>query len=444
MSIENNVGAMKEYLLHISTSVRYNTFKTGIWNLLASTPRLRSLLQSSFNAVKQGILRQSNLFESLNFRYFGPVDGHDVKTMMRILQNLRDIPGPKLLHVITVKGKGYRPAESDPPVWHAPGRFNPETGELLSASDFEGAPRYQDVFGETLLELARANERIVGITPAMPKGCSLHIMMREMPERCFDVGIAEGHAVTFSAGIAAQGMIPFCNIYSSFMQRACDNVIHDVALQNLPVVFCLDRAGLVGEDGPTHHGAFDLALFRPIPNLIVAAPMDEVELRNLMYTAQRGNSPFVIRYPRGRGVTTNWREPFRELPVGKGRLLREGTDVAVISVGTTEHATAEAIEKAASEGISAAHYDLRYVKPLDGEMLHEIGTRFGRVITVEDGVVHGGAGSSILEWFERNGFACRVEMLGIPDQFIPCGKPEELHHLCGFDAEGILRAILAH
>ncbi len=437
MSIDPNVGALKEYLLHISTSRHYNRFKTRIWDMLSGVPRLRRLLQKTGNALKQGVLQQSNLFESLNFRYFGPVDGHDVGMLVKVLRDLREIPGPKLLHVLTVKGKGYKPAEDNQPLWHAPGRFNPETGELLTPADLSAPPRFQDVFGETLLELARGNDRIVGITPAMPTGCSLSIMMERMPERCFDVGIAEGHAVTFSAGLAAQGMVPFCNIYSSFMQRAYDNVVHDVALQNLNVVFCLDRAGLVGEDGPTHHGAFDIAFFRPVPNLTIAAPMDEMELRCLMYTASLGRGPFVIRYPRGRGTNEDWRCPLEELPVGKGRLLREGRDVAVLTLGPVGRFAAEAIERAAAEGVSAAHFDLRYAKPLDEEMLHGVGRRFSRVITVEDGVVQGGVGSAVLEFMERNGYGCRVEMLGIPDEFIPHGTPAQLHRLCGFDVEGI-------
>lgn len=440
MAIDQATGALKNYLLKISTSVRYNRLKRRVWRAFSHMPPLLHLCQKTGNAVKQGLLKNSNLFESLNFRYFGPVDGHNLKELVRVLAALRDIEGPKLLHVMTVKGKGYLPAEHDKPAWHAPGKFNPQTGERLSSGS--GAARYQDVFGETLLELARQDGRVVGITPAMPSGCSMNILMREMPDRCFDVGIAEGHAVTFSAGLAAEGMRPFCNIYSTFMQRAYDNVIHDVALQRLPVVLCLDRGGLVGEDGATHHGAFDLAYFRPVPNLIVAAPMDEAELRNLMYTALLADCPFVIRYPRGRGVGAPWRGvPFERLPIGRGRCLHRGSDVAVLSIGTTGRFAAAAVERAAQEGLNAAHYDLRYAKPLDQELLHAVGRTFRRVVTVEDGALRGGVGEAVTAFFNEHGYPVRVRMLGIGDAFVEHGTPDELYALCGYDADGILDAL---
>lgn len=444
MSIDPNVGALKEYLLNITTSKRYNQAKHHTWTRLERFPKLRRTIQKMGNALKGGFLQQSNLFESLNFRYFGPVDGHNVEQLTRVLKDLKEIPGPKLLHVLTVKGKGYQPAEEHQRTWHAPGLFNPETGERLGHTRNGAPPRYQDVFGETLLELARRDERIVGITPAMPTGCSLSIMMELMPERCFDVGIAEGHAVTFSAGLAAQGLVPYCNIYSSFMQRAYDNVIHDVALQGLHVVMCLDRAGLVGEDGATHHGAFDLAYFGCIPNLTVASPLDERELRNLLYTALQSGVPFVVRYPRGKGEGTAWRdEAFERLPIGRGRRLTEGDDMAVLTIGPVGNVAARAVKRAAAEGVSAAHYDLRFARPLDEELLDEVGRRFERVVTVEDGVVRGGVGSAVRDFFDRRGYRTQVRSLGIPDdRFVEHGTPAELYAQCGFDEEGILRAIL--
>ena len=442
MAIDQATGALKNYLLKISTSVHYNRFKQRLWGLMSHTPRLLRLCQKAGNAVKQGLLNKSNFFESLNFRYFGPVDGHNLKELVRTLRALRDIEGPKLLHVMTVKGKGYRPAEEHQRIWHAPGIFNPETGERMQHAESGRPPLYQDVFGETILELARVDDRIVGITPAMPTGCSLNRMMAEMPERCFDVGIAEGHAVTFSAGLAAAGMIPFCNIYSSFMQRAYDNVIHDVALQHLNVVMCLDRAGLVGEDGPTHHGVFDIACMRSIPNLTIASPMNEIELRNLMYTASLGRGPFVIRYPRGASVRSDWRQPFREIPVGRGRWLRDGTDVAVLSLGHVGNTVAEAVERASADGVSAAHIDLRFAKPLDATCLHEVGRRFGRIVVVEDGTVTGGVGSAVLEFMNAYGYRPQAELLGIPDRFIGQGTQEQLRRICGFDLEGIYRTIM--
>ena len=390
--------------------------------------------------IKQGLMNNSNLFESLNFRYFGRINGNNVKELVRTLADLRDIPGPKLLHVMTLKGKGYAPAEKNPTEWHAPGYFDVETGERKKS--VSKADKYQDVFGQTLLDLARQDSRVVGITPAMPSGCSMNILMEQMPERGFDVGIAEGHAVTFSAGLATEGMVPFCNIYSTFMQRAYDNVIHDVALQRLHVVMCLDRGGLVGEDGATHHGAFDLAYFGCVPNLIVAAPMNERELRNMMFTALHAGQPFVIRYPRGCGEGVEWRNcEFESLSIGKGRCLKEGSDIAVLTIGTTAGFATAAIEQAATKGLDAAHYDLRFAKPLDEELLHEVGRRFKRVITVEDGVLRGGVGEAVSAFFNSNGYDVKVQSLGISDRFVEQGTPAELYAECGYDAEGILQAI---
>ena len=440
MAIDQATGALKNYLLKISTSVHYNRFKQRLWGILSHTPRLLRLCQKAGNAVKQGLLNKSNLFESLNFRYFGPVDGHNLKELVRTLRALRDIEGPKLLHVMTVKGKGYLPAEHNQSVWHAPGCFNPDTGERISAP--ADAARYQDVFGETLLELARRDARVVGVTPAMPSGCSMNILLREMPERCFDVGIAEGHAVTFSAGLAAAGMVPFCNIYSTFMQRAYDNVIHDVAIQGLPVVMCLDRGGLVGEDGVTHHGVFDMAAFGAVPGLTVAAPMNEPELRNMMWTGLQAGAPFMIRYPRGLGEGLPWRGlPFETLPVGRGRRLRDGRDVALVTVGTVGNAAARAAARAAAPGVEAAHYDLRWVKPLDTELLDEVGRTFRRVITVEDGCLRGGVGEAVAGSFNARGYDAHVTCLGIGDAWVEHGTPEQLHALCGYDEESILRAL---
>ena len=444
MAIDPNVGALKEYLLSISTSKRYNKVKNRTWTHLERMPRLRGLIQKVGGALKQGFLQQSNLFESLHFRYFGPVDGHDVVQLTRVLGDLKEIPGPKLLHVLTVKGKGYRPAEEHQRIWHAPGMFNPETGERMQHAESGRPPLYQDVFGETILELARVDDRIVGITPAMPTGCSLNRMMAEMPERCFDVGIAEGHAVTFSAGLAAAGMIPFCNIYSSFMQRAYDNVIHDVAIQGLPVVMCLDRGGLVGEDGVTHHGVFDMAAFGAVPGLTIAAPMDELELRNMMYTGLQYGHPFMIRYPRGNGAGRLWRGvPFEALPVGRGRRLREGTDVALVTVGTVGNAAARAAERAAAKGVSVAHYDLRFAKPLDEALLAGVGAEFRHVVTVEDGSLRGGVGEAVTAFFNARGCEVAVHSLGIGDEWVEHGTPAQLYALCGYDEEGILRALLA-
>ncbi len=441
MAIDRATGALDNYLARMSTSRFYNSFKRSLWRVLSHVPPVLRFCQRVGNAIKQGLLKNSNLFESLNFRYFGKLDGHNVEELVRMLMALKDIDEPKLLHVRTIKGKGYTPAEDNQSVWHAPGRFNPETGERLPSKD--SAARYQDVFGKTLLELARQNPAIVGITPAMPSGCSMNIMMQELPERCFDVGIAEGHAVTFSAGLAAGGMHPVCNIYSSFMQRAYDNVIHDVALQNLPVTFCLDRGGLVGEDGATHHGVFDLAYFSCIPNMIVASPTDELELRNMLYSAINTPSPYSIRYPRGCGVGAKWEdEPFETIPTGKGRKLKSGNEVAVLTIGPVAHFAKEAIERVESEYKTAvAHYDLRFAKPLDEELLHEVGRTFNKVITVEDGALRGGVGEAVVKFFNDNGYTINVKCLGIEDKFIEHGTPAELYALCGFDAAGIEQQI---
>ena len=440
MAIDQATGALKNYLVKISTSRRYNAIKRRLWRILSHTPAVLRFCQKAGNAVKQGLLKNSNLFESLNFRYFGPIDGHNLPELVRVLAALRRIEGPKLLHVMTVKGKGYKPAECNKPVWHAPGKFNPETGERI-VSKTEVA-RYQDVFGQTLLELARADERIVGITPAMPSGSSMNILMKEMPERCFDVGIAEGHAVTFSAGLAAAGMVPFCNIYSSFMQRAYDNVIHDVAIQRLPVVMCLDRGGLVGEDGATHHGAFDLAYFGTVPNLTVAAPMNELELRNMMFTALEAGRPFAIRYPRGNGAGVAWRdEPFAAMEIGRGRCLKEGERIAVLTIGTVGNFASEAIARMEADGIRVAHYDLRFAKPLDQELLHEVGRKFRCVVTVEDGALRGGVGEAVVAFFCEHGYLPKVVSLGIPDRFVEHGTPAQLYAQCGSDAEGIYRTL---
>ena len=441
MAIDEATGALEGYLARMASSSWYNNFKQGLWRIFAHIPPLLRFCQKVGNAIKQGLLRNSNLFESLNFRYFGQLDGHDVKGLVRMISALKDIDEPKLLHVVTTKGKGYTPAEDNQSVWHAPGRFNPDTGERIPSKD--SASRYQDVFGETLLELARRNDKIVGVTPAMPSGCSMNILMREIPERCFDVGIAEGHAVTFSAGLAAGGMHPVCNIYSSFMQRAYDNVIHDVALQNLPVTFCLDRGGLVGEDGATHHGVFDLAYFSCVPNMIVASPMNEVELRNMLYSAVATPSPYAIRYPRGCGVGMEWRgRSFEKVATGKGRLIKQGNDLAILTIGPVGNFAAEAISRIEATGkATVAHYDMRFAKPLDEELLHEVGKMFQRVITVEDGVLRGGVGEAIVKFFNDNGYSPKVKTLGIEDRFIEHGTPAQLYALCGYDADGIEKTI---
>ncbi len=447
MAIDPNVGGLTDYLLNMSSSDSYNKFKRDVWDGMGKVKGLgtatRSLLQKAEGALKSALLKQSNLFESLGVRYFGPVDGHDVVYLTKILQQMRNIPGPKLLHVITKKGKGLKLAEQNQVVYHAPGKFDKKTGELIKNEIKEQKPpKFQDVFGNTIVELAKKNDKIVGVTPAMPSGCSLNIMMQEMPHRAFDVGIAEGHAVTFSAGMAIQGLVPFCNIYSSFMQRAYDHVIHDVAIQNLNVVFCLDRGGLVGADGATHHGVFDLSYMRHIPNITVAAPLDEVELRNMMYTAQQENmGPFVIRYPRGIGSRIDWKQTFKPLEVGKGRCLTEGNDIAILSVGTVGVRAQKAIAHVKGEDLSVAHYDMRFVKPLDEDLLHEIFKKFDKIITIEDGVIMGGFGSAVVEFMIDNNYTARVKRLGVPDEFIEHGTQEELIKQCGFNEEAIVATI---
>ena len=444
MSIDPNVGALKEYLTDITTSHTYNKAKDDIWNLLGKVskfgPNAQAIASKVENAVKSALLKQSNLFESLSFRYFGPIDGHDVKHVAKVMADLKDIPGPKILHCVTKKGKGYKHAEEgNATQWHAPGLFNKDTGEIIKVSPKSPTPpKYQDVFGHTIVELAEKNDKIMGITPAMPSGSSLNIMMKAMPERAFDVGIAEQHAVTLSAGMATQGLIPFCNIYSSFMQRAFDQVMHDVALQNLDVVFCLDRAGLAGADGPTHHGAFDIAYMRCLPNMTVASPMNESELRNLMYSSQLGgNGPISIRYPRGNGVMTNWKTPFKKIKMGTGRKVKSGSEIAILSIGHIGNEAVKACESLEKNGASVAHYDLRFVKPLDEIMLHEVFAKFETVIPVEDGCLQGGMGSAVLEFMVDQGYQAKVKRLGIPDQYIEHGSQPELYSICNYDAKAI-------
>jgi 1-deoxy-D-xylulose-5-phosphate synthase len=449
MSIDPNVGALKDYLTDITTSKTYNRLKDDVWNLLGKLSHFGKNAQEVVSKVENGIkatlLSQSNLFESLNLRYFGPVDGHDVDHLVAILRDLQEIKGPKILHCVTVKGKGYGPAEKgNATTWHAPGTFDKISGEIhKKIHNTPQAPKYQDVFGHTLVELARSNDKIMGITPAMPSGSSMNIMMKEMPHRAIDVGIAEQHAVTFSAGLATQGLVPFCNIYSSFMQRAYDQVIHDVCIQNLPVNFCLDRAGFAGADGPTHHGAYDLAFFRCIPNMIVAAPMNEQELRNLMYTAQlpRTGQAFSIRYPRGQGVMTEWRTPFAQIEIGKARIIKEGEGIAILSIGHIGNYVVEACDILAEKDIHPAHYDLRFAKPLDEDLLHKVFTSFKRIITIEDGCVQGGVGSAILEFMADNNYQAEVTRLGIPDRIVEHGEQTELHKECGFDVDGIIQTV---
>jgi 1-deoxy-D-xylulose-5-phosphate synthase len=446
MAIDPNHGALNDYLMDITTSRTWNRFKEDTWKILGVFskigPDARRMVQTLENAIKHMILKQSNLFESLHFRYFGPVDGHDVLHLTKILQDMKEIEGPKLLHVLTKKGKGVHLAEMHQTAYHAPGKFDKVTGEIIEEEPSGFPPKYQDVFGHTLLELARMNPKIMGITPAMPSGSSMTFMMKEMPDRTFDVGIAEQHAVTFSAGLAAQGFIPFCNIYSSFMQRAFDQVIHDIALQKLPVVFCLDRGGLVGTDGPTHHGSFDLAYMRIIPDIIVSAPMNEEELRNLMFTAQEGtHGPFAIRYPRGQGVMTDWRKPFVSLPVGKGRMIADGSEVAILSIGHPGNFVVKAMQILGKEGIKPAHYDMRFVKPIDQAILHAVFTRFKKVITIEDGTIVGGFGSAVAEFMVHHQYNSSLKMLGIPDEFVEHGTQRQLYRECGFDAESIARTV---
>ena len=444
MSIDRSVGGMRQYLLNLNTNETYNNLrdKASRWlkrRGMLNDDRRHGLIRLN-NALKSAISQQQNVFEGMNIRYFGPFDGHNVEEVVRLLRQLKDMKGPKMLHLHTTKGKGYAPAEQSQTIWHAPGKFDAATGERSASSTENTPPKFQDVFGETLLELARANEKIVGITPAMPSGCSMNIMMEAMPERAFDVGIAEGHAVTFSAGLAKEGLQPFCNIYSAFAQRAYDNIIHDAAILNLPVVICLDRAGLVGEDGATHHGAFDLAYLRPIPNLTIAAPLNEHELRRLMYTAQLpGKGVFVIRYPRGCGSLADWRCPLEEVEVGTGRKLCDGTDVAVLSIGPVGNEVTKAIERCER---SVAHYDMRFLKPLDEAILQEVGSRFQKIVTIEDGVRNGGLGTAVTEWMNDHGYHPQIVRMGLPDSFVEHGTVKELHHIVGLDAEAILKELL--
>ncbi|RAJ75601.1 1-deoxy-D-xylulose-5-phosphate synthase [Chitinophaga dinghuensis] len=447
MSIDPNVGALKEYLTDITTSPTYNKLRDDVWNLLGKLPvgkKFTREMASKLEASLKGVVsKSSNLFESFGMRYFGPIDGHNITKLTDTLQDLKDIPGPKLLHIVTTKGKGYALAEKDQTTWHAPGLFDKITGEIFKkVPERPQPPKYQDVFGHTIIELAEQNDKILGITPAMPSGSSLKFMMEKMPDRAFDVGICEQHAVTLSAGMATQGMRVFCNIYSSFFQRAFDQAVHDVAIQKLPVVFCLDRAGLVGEDGPTHHGVYDIAYMRGIPNVIISSPMNEEELRNLMYSAQlpENNLPYVIRYPRGQGVMPEWRTPFKAIQTGTGRKLREGKDIAILSLGHPGNFVTEAIRELLADGLQPGHYDMRFVKPLDETLLHEIFQQYDKVITVEDGTITGGFGSAVLEFMAQHHYKADVRMLGVPDKIIEHGKPEELFRECGYDAAGIARA----
>ncbi|MCC9137076.1 1-deoxy-D-xylulose-5-phosphate synthase [Pontibacter silvestris] len=447
MSIDPNVGALKEYLTDITTSRTYNKVRDEVWNILGKIskfgPDARQIVSKIESGIKATLLKQSNLFEGLNFRYFGPIDGHDIHHLVSVMEDLKHIPGPKILHCLTVKGKGYALAEKDQTKWHAPGTFDKITGEIYKKHyDTPQPPKYQDVFGHTIVELAEQNPKIMGVTPAMPSGCSLNIMMKAMPDRAFDVGIAEQHAVTFSAGLATQGLIPFCNIYSTFMQRGYDQVVHDVCLQNLPVIFCLDRAGFAGADGPTHHGAYDIAYMRCIPNMVVSAPMNEQELRNLMYTAtQEGAGPFTIRYPRGEGVMPKWRTPFEKIEIGKGRTIQEGEEVALLTFGHIGNYAVEVCQKLGKKGITPGHYDMRFAKPLDEELLHHIFQKYEKVITVEDGCLQGGFGSAVLEFMVDNGYTSQVKRLGIPDKIFEHGTQLELHREAGLDPAAIERTV---
>ena len=447
MSISQSVGGMRSYLTQLQTSRSYNKFRFYVSKILLKmglmNDRKRRNIIRRNNHIKLKVTQQNNMFEGMDIRYFGPVDGHNVQNLVRILSNIKNMHGPKLLHIKTIKGKGYEPAEKDSAIWHAPGLFDKVTGERIVRNGDGLPPLFQDVFGETLLELMRENSKIIGITPAMPIGCSMDIPMKVYPNRCFDVGIAEGHAVTFSGGLAKEGMMPFCNIYSSFMQRAYDNVIHDVAIQKLNVVLCLDRAGLVGEDGPTHHGAFDLAFLRPIPNLTIASPYDEIELRNLMYTAQLPDQgPFIIRYPRGRGILTDWRKPFEPIVVGKGRKIKEGDDVAVLSIGPIGNLAEQAICSWEKEsGKTAALYDMRFLKPIDTDILNEVGKKYSRIITIENGTVTGGLGTAVVEYMMDNGFTPTIRRLGLPDRFIEHGSTPQLLHICNIDENAVISAL---
>ncbi len=446
MAIDNNVGGLSQYLVDITTSQAYNKMRYDVYKglrkiKLIDDSRRENILRFN-NSLKALLTQQHNLFEGFSIRYFGPVDGHNVGYLVKLLNDIKDMQGPKLLHIKTVKGKGFKPAEQSATEWHAPGRFNKETGERIIVRKLNEPQRYQDVFGHTLVELAEKDERIVGITPAMPTGCSMTYMMKAFPKRAYDVGIAEGHAVTFSAGLAKEDMIPFCNIYSSFMQRAYDMIIHDVALQKLHMVICLDRAGLVGEDGATHHGVFDLAYLRPIPNLIIASPLNEWDLRNLMYTAYSAKEgTFVIRYPRGKGEKADWRNEMSVLPVGKGKKLKDGKDIAILSIGPVGNEALKAIEQVEKEGVSVALYDMIYLKPIDEELLHEVGKKFNRIVTVENGVIKGGLGTAVLEFMADNGYTPKVKRIGVPDRFIEHGSVPELFKLCGMDSESIAEVV---
>ncbi len=449
MGIDPNTGALKEYLTDITTSPTYNKVKDDVWKLMGKLPVGKRFTRAMGHKLAEGLKvmlsSSANLFEALNLRYFGPIDGHNVAKLVDTLKDLRNIPGPKILHIITTKGKGYALAEKDQTKWHAPGLFDKITGEIQKKKfDLPQPPKYQDVFGHTIIELAEKNHKIFGITPAMASGCSLKFMMEKMPDRAFDVGIAEQHAVTLSAGMATQGMKVFCNIYSSFMQRAFDQVVHDVAIQNLPVIFCLDRAGLVGDDGPTHHGCYDIAFFRCIPNMIISAPMNESELRNLMYTAQLDSTknPFVIRYPRGEGVMPEWKTEMKEIKIGSGRKLKDGKDIAILSLGHPGNFAAAAIRDLKSEGLTPAHYDMRFAKPLDEALLHEVFSQFDKIITVEDGTIVGGFGTAILEFMNAYNYKTEIKILGIPDRLIEHGTPKEQHRECGYDAPAIKEAAL--
>lgn len=447
MSIDPNVGALKDYLTDITTSQTYNKIKDEVWKALGKIskfgPNAQEIASKVEHSVKSLFLKQSNLFESLNLRYFGPIDGHDVHHLVDVLEDLKKIPGPKILHALTVKGKGYALAEKDQTKWHAPGTFDKISGAInKKVHDTPQPPKYQDVFGHSLVEIAEANDNVVGITPAMPSGSSMKIMMEAMPDRAYDVGIAEQHAVTFSAGLATQGLKPFCNVYSTFMQRAYDQVIHDVCLQKLPVVFCMDRAGVAGADGPTHHGAYDIAYMRCIPHLVVSAPLNEQELRNLMFTASQFNGPFSIRYPRGAGVMANWKTPLEEVEIGKGHQIRQGEDIAIVSIGTVGNYALQAADDLEKQGINTAIFDMRFVKPLDEELLHEVFSKFKQIITVEDGCLMGGFGSSVLEFAADNGYSSTIKRLGIPDEIIEHGDQPKLHEDCGYDSRAILKASL--
>ncbi len=448
IAIDQNVGALKEYFTKITASPLYNRIKDKLWRFLGGKRRSENIsirfVRKVGTAIKSSFLKKSNLFESLGFRYFGPVDGHDLPTLIKLLDDLKSIKGPKILHCITVKGKGYEHAEKEQTKFHAPGKFNKKTGEIIENCDKKLPPKYQVVFGRTIIELAEMNEKVIGVTPAMPTGCSLNLMMHKMPKRAFDVGIAEQHSVTFSAGMATKGYIPFCNIYSSFMQRSYDQVIHDVALQKLNVVFCLDRSGLVGEDGPTHHGAYDLSFFRCIPNMTISSPLNESELRNLMYTSQLENKgSFVIRYPKGRGVMPEWKTPFKEIEIGKGQKIKDGNEIAVLSLGHPGNFVIEAASELSNKhGIEIAHYDMRFLKPIDEEILHEVFAKFKKVITIEDGTIIGGLASAIQDFMVQNRYSAKIIKLGIPDEFIEQGTIDELHHVCGYDKEAIVKNVL--